>query len=189
MKKQLFPAVLLFASLSMINLGCKKEASPQLQQQEQILQQQDQKLQQQAREGIASLNAAIPPFNLEVKLVGEGNKLGLVKFRQDNDVDKIIALDTWVRGLEANKEYLLQRAVDAINEVDGNCVSTAWLTLGKGLTAQSIITDDSGTGKEGLWRSVAAVASGSAFDIHFRVIDAISQEVVLSSDCYNYVIR
>jgi len=177
-------AILLFAVVSIISLSCKKEASPQLPQQ------QAQALQQQAMEGTASLNAAIPPFNLEVILTGEGNRFGHVKFRQDNDAAKIISLDTWVRDLEPNHEYLLQRAVDAINEVDGNCTSTSWLTLGKGPTSQSILTDETGTGREGLWRGIPpTIPSGSAFDIHFRVIDAISQEVVLTSDCYNYVVR
>jgi len=155
--------------------------------------------QPQLQEGIATeVNNAVtpnavtpaqPPFNLEVILRGEGNRFGLVKFRQDNDADKIITLDTWVRNLEPNHQYLLQRAVDAINMVDGNCTSTSWLTLGKGLTPQSITTDENGTGREELWRSVSALASGSAFDIHFRVVDALSMTVILTSDCYEYKVR
>ena len=136
-----------------------------------------------------AITPAQPPFNLEVILRGEGNRFGLVKFRQDNDADKIITLDIWVRDLEPNHQYLLQRAVDAINVVDGNCTSTSWLTLGKGLTPQAISTDDNGTGREDLWRSVAAVPSGSSFDIHFRVIDAVSMTVILTSDCYEYTVR
>lgn len=144
--------------------------------------------------GINSVNTkaptpAIPNFNLEVILRGDGNAFGHVKFRQDNDVDKIITLDTWVRDLEPNHQYLLQRAVDAINIVDGNCTSTSWLTLGLGLTPQSITTDENGTGEEVLWRSVAAVPSGSSFDIHFQVVDALSKTVVLTSDCYEYTVR
>ena len=42
-----------------------------------------------------------------------------VRFRQDVDPSKIIVLDTWVRDLEPNHQYLLQRAVDAANVVDG----------------------------------------------------------------------
>jgi hypothetical protein len=135
----------------------------------------------------SSANAATPPFNLEVILRGEDNSFGLVKFRQNVDTDRIVDLDVWVRDLLPNHSYLLQRAVDPI--ATGNCLSTAWLTLGKGLTPQAITTDDSGTGRADLWRSVAAVARGTAFYIHFQVIDAESSAVVLTSDCYQYVVR
>lgn len=157
--------------------ACQKEINKQQQREEEF------------SSAANSANAETPPFNLEVILRGEGNRFGHVKFRQDNDPDKIITLDTWVRDLEPNHEYLLQRAVDAINQVDDNCTSTSWLTLGKGLTPQSILTDASGSGSEALWRSVATLPSGSAFDIHFRVVDAISMAVVLTSDCYKYVVR
>ena len=134
-----------------------------------------------------SVNAATPPFNLEAILHGvDGSGFGHVKFRQDVDPEKIVTLDVWVRDLMANHEYLLQRAVDA---PDGNCTSTAWLTLGKGLTPQSILTDNNGTGNESLWRNVSAVASGTAFDIHFRIVDKATMAVVLDSDCYQYVVR
>lgn len=134
----------------------------------------------------SSAMAANPPFNLEVILRGQGNQFGLVKFRQDVDLAKIVTLDTWVRDLEPNHEYLLQRAVDT---PDGNCTSTSWLTLGKGLTPQSILTNDDGTGNENLWRDISSIASGTGFDIHFRVIDKTSGSVVLDSDCYQYVVR
>lgn len=130
---------------------------------------------------------ANPNFNLEVILRGEGQSFGLVKFRQDNDIDKVIALGVWVRDLEPNHSYLLQRAVDT--DIDGNCTGTAWLTLGKGLVPQSILTDEKGTGREELWRSVAMLATGATFDIHFRVIDAVTSAVVLTSDCYQYTVR
>ena len=130
---------------------------------------------------------AIPNFNLEVVLRGEGGAFGLVKFRQENDAAKIITLGVWVRDLQPNHQYLLQRAVDT--NLDGNCTGTAWLTLGKGLQAQSITTDDTGTGREDLWRDVSAIATGSTFDIHFRVIDATTHAVVLTSDCYQYTVR
>jgi hypothetical protein len=52
-----------------------------------------------------------------------------------------------------------------------------------------VLTDDEGKGSEDLWRDVSAVPSGSLFDIHFRVIDAQTQEVVLTSDCYKYEVR
>ena len=79
--------------------------------------------------------------------------------------------------------------MDAINVVDGNCTSTAWLTLGYGLTAHAIHTDEKGNGQDELWRDVTAIPSGASFDIHFRVIDAVTLEVVLESDCYQYTVR
>lgn len=176
--KTLFKKWILLAIIScFIFSACKKEVNKQQQEEELI------------SSAAHNANAEAPPFNLEVILRGEGGGFGHVKFRQNNDVDKIINLDTWVRNLEPNHDYLLQRAVDVINVVDGNCTSTSWLTLGKGLTSQSILTDESGKGSEPLWRSVAALPSGSAFDIHFRVVDAISMAVVLTSDCYKYVVR
>lgn len=130
---------------------------------------------------------ATPPFQLEVILRGEDKAFGLVKFRQDNDEAKIVTLDVWIRDLEPNHQYLLQRAVDT--NLDGECTSTAWLTLGKGLQAQAITTDDKGTGREELWRDLSALATGAAFDIHFQVVDAGTKDVVLTSDCYRYVVR
>jgi len=125
-----------------------------------------------------------PHFNLEIVLRGEG--FGLVRFRQPNDDARIVHLDTWVRDLAPNTSYLLQRAVDT--NVDDDCTSTGWLTLGKGLQPQAITTDASGTGREQLFRNLAAFPVGSRFDIHFRVIDAATGAVVLTSDCYQYTI-
>ena len=136
---------------------------------------------------LVSNSTAAPSFNLEVVLRSEGNGFGLVKFRQDNDVTKIINLGTWVRGLEPNHSYLLQRAVDPI--IPGQCLSTAWLTLGAGLVPQAIYTDGEGTGTADLWRDVSAIASGSSFYIHFQVVDATSLTPVLTSDCYQYTVR
>jgi hypothetical protein len=123
-----------------------------------------------------------PDFNLEVILRGQG--FGLVKFRQPNDAQKIVYLDTWVRDLAPNSPYLLQRAVDLT--VDDNCTGTAWLTLGRGAQAQSILTDAEGTGRAELFRDLAAFSAGAEFDIHFRVIDAVTQAVVLESECYQF---
>jgi hypothetical protein len=125
-----------------------------------------------------------PNFNLQVILRGEG--FGHVKFRQPNDDDLVVYLDVWVRDLEPNTSYLLQRAVDVT--VDDCCTSTAWLTLGKGLQPQSITTDENGTGRAELFRSVAAFPVGSEFDIHFRVIHEESSAVVLTSECYQFTI-
>jgi hypothetical protein len=176
MRKQIAYGALLITALSLLTLSCQKELS---------------KSQQQSSEEIATASnkANNPTFNLEVILRGEGGRFGHVKFRQDVDPSKIINLGTWVRDLEPNHQYLLQRAVDPINVVDGNCTSTSWLTLGKGLTPQSILTDDSGTGTEELWRDISMLASGSQFDIHFRVVDAVTMAVVLTSDCYQYAVR
>jgi len=176
MRKQIVYAALLIASISFFTLSCQKEAS---------------KSQQQLQEELATAigTANNPTFNLEVILRGEGDRFGHVKFRQDVDPSKIISLETWVRDLETNHQYLLQRAVDPANVVDGDCTSTSWLTLGKGLTPQSILTDESGTGSEELWRDISMLASGTKFDIHFRVVDAATMAVVLTSDCYQYVVR
>jgi hypothetical protein len=125
-----------------------------------------------------------PHFNLHVVLRGDG--FGLVKFRQPNDGASIIYLDTWVRGLAANTSYQLQRAVDTT--LDGDCTSSGWLTLGKGLTPQAILTDESGTGREDLFRDLSAFPPGSRFDIHFRVINAATAAVVLQSGCYEFTI-
>jgi hypothetical protein len=130
-----------------------------------------------------------PPFNVEVILrdVAGGAGFGHVKFRQPNDGVTTVYLDTWVRDLAPNHGYKLQRAVDAINDVDGTCASTSWLTLGHGteLPAQPITTDDRGTGRELLWRTLPS-APGSRFDIHFRVIDAATSQPVLESACYEF---
>jgi len=125
-----------------------------------------------------------PKFNLEVVLRGEG--FGLVKFRQPNDEAFIINLDVWLRNMTPNTSYLLQRAVDPV--VDDNCTSNAWLTLGKGAVAQSITTDENGTGRESLFRNVAAFPPGTEFDIHFRVIEQATGIVVLTSQCYQFTI-
>ena len=103
-------------------------------------------------------------------------------------MDKIVTLDAWVRDLEPNHSYKLQRAVD--RTLDGNCTGTAWLTLGKGTTPQLINTDETGTGREQLWRDLSSVPSGTMFDIHFRVIDAAYPfSVVLTSNCYRFTVR
>jgi len=125
-----------------------------------------------------------PHFNLEVVLRGEG--FGLVKFRQPNDADAIVYLDTWVRDLAPLTSYRLQRAVDVI--VDDQCTGAAWLTLGQGLTPHAITTDDRGTGRAELWRSLSAFPPGSEFDIHFRVINDATGAVVLQSECYQFTI-
>jgi hypothetical protein len=135
----------------------------------------------------AQSNSQSVNYNLEVVLRGERNRSGHIHFRQNKDAAKIITLDIKVHHLKPNHQYLMQRAVDVI--LDGNCTGTSWLTLGKGLMPQAIITDAKGNATEELWRDVTAIPSGSTFDIHFRVIDATTSDVVLWSDCYQYTVR
>lgn len=178
MKRKILFAGFVMASASLVILSCEKELNRQEIQAAEITVSDSEKN-----------KSLAPAYDLNVKLFGEGKRHGQIQFRQDPDPAKIITLDTKVHHLDANSEYLLQRAVDAANVVDGNCTSTTWLTLGKGLVPQSIFTDKHGKGEEELWRNVSAVPSGTAFDIHFRVIDAATLEVVLISECYQYQVR
>jgi hypothetical protein len=133
---------------------------------------------------------ATPNFNLEVILRpavgGPADGFGLVKFRQPKDADKIVYLGVWVRNLAPNRSYLLQRAVDTT--ADDVCTGTNWLTLGQGLAPQAITTDETGTGRADLFRNLAAIPLGTEFDIHFRVIDAMTSAVVLESACYQFTV-
>lgn len=122
--------------------------------------------------------------DLNVIFHGGENSVGFIEFRQYQN--HIIYLDTWVAGLEANHNYLLQRAVDPL---DNNCTSTEWLTLGKGLQPQSIMTDSKGNGRAMLFSDVSAIPSGSTFDIHFQVLDESKSTVVLRSECYQYRVK
>ena len=139
---------------------------------------------------LAGWGPATPNFNLEAQLRpvagGPDNGFGLVKFRQPKDSDKIVYLGVWVRDLAPSHSYVLQRATDP--NVDGACTGTNWLTLGRGLVPQAITTDETGTGREDLFRDLAAVALGTEFDIHFRVIDAATSAVVLASACYQFTV-
>jgi hypothetical protein len=51
------------------------------------------------------------------------------------------------------------------------------------------VTDDTGTARAALWRDLSAVAPGTTFDIHFRVIENGTSHVALESDCYRFVVR
>jgi hypothetical protein len=131
---------------------------------------------------------ATPNFNLEAILRpvegGASSGFGLVKFRQPKDADKIVILDVWVRDLAPSHTYFLQRATDT--NVNDDCTGTNWLTLGQGPVPQAITTDEAGTGRADLFRDLAAIALGTEFDIHFRVIDAATSAVVLESGCYQF---
>jgi hypothetical protein len=96
-------------------------------------------------------------------------------------------LETWLKNLKPNTSYQLERAVDQL--LDKNCTGTAWLILGKGLDAQSIVTDKFGNGHEELFRAVTAIARGTQFDIHFQVVEEATGTVVLTSDCFQYTVR
>jgi hypothetical protein len=134
--------------------------------------------------------AATPNFNLEVILRpvagGTGDGFGLVKFRQPKDADTIVFLDVWARDLAPNHSYFLQRATDS--SVNDDCAGTNWLTLGQGPVPEAITTDDTGTGRGHLFRSLAAIPLATQFDIHFRVIDAVTSAVVLESACYQFTV-
>ena len=125
-----------------------------------------------------------PNYNLEVILRGDG--FGHVKFRQPgNDDAHTVFLGVWVRDLEPNTTYQLQRAVDTT--LDGNCTGTAWVTLGFN-SPGSFTTDDKGTATADFFRTFTS-SIGSTFDIYFRVVLAGTTTAVLTSDCYQFTIR
>jgi hypothetical protein len=135
-----------------------------------------------------------PNYNLEVLLRGDG--FGHVKFRQSgNDVADTVFLGVWVRDLEPNTSYHLQRATDGGATLgDGNCTGTNWLTLGFGNSSpQSFTTDDKGTATADFFRIFSQPMFNTAFDIHFHVVrgnDVLAvAPVVLTSDCYQFTIR
>jgi hypothetical protein len=136
---------------------------------------------------IAQTEAAVAPYDLNVLLRGNRG-LGFLKFRQSPDTARIINLDTWLFNLKRNHTYLLQRAVNLITDPT-QCSSTAWLTLGLGLTPQAIHTNNWGFGHELLWRDVTSIARGTQFYIHFQIIDSLTSETVLTSDCNTYTVR
>jgi hypothetical protein len=134
--------------------------------------------------GGTSWGPATPNFNLEVILrpvaVGPDNGFGLVTFRQPKDAEVITYLDVWVRDLAPNHGYDLQRAI--------GCTGTTWLTLGQGPVPKVITTDEAGTGRAALFRSLAAFPLGTQFAVHFQVIDAVTSAVVLESACYHFTV-
>lgn len=134
----------------------------------------------------SSAGPEVPPFNIEVVLrpVGGAGGFGLVKFRQPNDGMVRVLLGTWVRDLAPNSAFYLQRAVDTT--LNGDCTSTAWLTLGAGTVVQPIVTDARGTGRADFYRDLPPSLAWQRFDIHFRIISAAGAEV-LHSACYQYV--
>jgi hypothetical protein len=132
-------------------------------------------------------------FDLDVTFHTENLKdqsnrgFGFLKFRQDPDTARIITLDTYIFNLLPNHSYLLQRAANPFS--DPTCTNASWLTLGMGLVPQDIATDSKGDGHETLFRNVTAIARGTAFHIDFQIVDAVTLTPVLTSDCYEYIVR
>jgi hypothetical protein len=117
---------------------------------------------------------------------GSAHAFGVVLFRQPRDAERIVFLDVWTLGLAPNHSYSLQRATDPI--VDDTCTGTNWLTLGRGVEPQAIETNERGFGRAHLFRDLAAFPDGTRFDIQFRVIDSVSQDVVLVSSCHQFTV-
>jgi len=135
-----------------------------------------------------------PKTDLQVVLreVGGLAARGHIDFRQPQDDALTILLNVQVHELAPNTDYWLQRATDAANVIDGQCVSSGWLTLGYGAGSQvPIHTDADGYGTAALFRTLPAVLEGSAFDIHFRIVDNPAADgttaAVLQSGCYQFI--
>ena len=111
---------------------------------------------------------------------------GVVLFRQPHDAEKFVFLDVLTLGLAPNHSYSLQRATDTT--VDDTCTGTNWLTLGRGPDPQAIETNRLGFGRAHLFRDLAALPDGMRFDIQFRVIDSVTQDVVLVSSCHQFTV-
>ena len=117
---------------------------------------------------------------------GPAHAFGVVLFRQPRDAEKVVFLDVWTLGLAPNHSYSLQRATDSI--VDDDCQGTNWLTLSRGLEPQAIEANELGFGRAHLFRDLATVPDGTQFDIQFRVIDSVTQDVVLVSSCHQFTV-
>jgi len=117
---------------------------------------------------------------------GSAHAFGTVLFRQPHDGENVVFLDVWALGLAPNHSYSLQRATDPI--ADNNCQGTNWLTLGRGPEPQAIETNARGFGRAHLSRDLSAFPDGTRFDIQFRVIDSVTQEVVLVSSCHHFTV-
>ncbi len=118
---------------------------------------------------------------------GPEDGFGRLKFRQPRDDEQIAFLGVKVRRLLPDQDYYFQRATDPV--VDDVCTGTNWLTLGHGLVPAPIQTDRNGKGRVLLWRDLSAIPEGTEFDIHFRVIDAVTSAVVLQSACHQFTVR
>jgi hypothetical protein len=177
MRKQNLFIIAILLTCTLLYSSCKKDSS-----QDELLSMAD-NIEAQATPSAIGTSA----YNLEVVLQGDGNNNGHIHFRQNTNETKIIRLDTKIHHLLPNHEYLLQRAVDT--NLDGECTGTNWLTLGYGLTSHDIVTNENGDGQDELWRDVSMIASGSTFDIHFRILDKATSQIVLTSGCHQYTVR
>ena len=117
---------------------------------------------------------------------GPAHAFGVVLFRQPHDAESVVFLDVWAFGLAPKHSYSLQRATDSV--VNDDCQGTNWLTLGRGLEPQAIETNELGFGRAHLFRDLAAFPEGTRFDIRFRVIDSVTQDVVLVSSCHQFTV-
>jgi hypothetical protein len=126
-----------------------------------------------------------PTFDLNVKLRGDHRGEGFIRFRQPDDGLIQIQLDTRIEGLQRNHDYYLQRAALVLGS---GCVDSGWLTLGLGTVVTAIHTGRGGEGRAMLYRNLPPTLVGTSFDIHFQVIDAVTNEVVLRSRCYQYTV-
>ncbi len=162
-----------------IFISCQKNVSPD---------QQVQSTDQTPEAIIAQAGPDMPPYNLNVVMRSSNGGFGFVKFRQHPDTARIVNLDTWLVNLRPNHVYLLQRAVNPITDIT-ECSSTAWLTLGLGLQPQAIHTNSRGYGFAPLFRDITAATRGAEFYIHFQVIDSLTSQTVLTSDCLQYTVR
>lgn len=126
-------------------------------------------------------------FNARLEpAAGLDDGAGKVKFQQPRDEEQIVNLYVRVRRLLPNHSYYLQRAVDTV--VDDVCTGTNWLTLGQGPVPDPIETNARGKGRAALWRDLSALPEGTQFDIHLRVIDVMTSEVVLVSGCHQFTV-
>ena len=139
--------------------------------------------------------ARTPPFNFTAVLHGASDAggeerddgSGVIHFRQPGDPPHVVFLDTRVHDLAPYTSYQLQRATDGT--VDGICTGTNWLTLGNLAAPLVITTDGEGDGRALFARQLSAALVGTQFDIHFRVLDAATQAVVLTSRCHQFTVR
>jgi hypothetical protein len=135
-------------------------------------------------DAVAQLSGSERNFVALLRPGGPAHAFGVVIFRQPQDAEKVVLVDVWTLGLAPNHSYSLQRATDST--VDDECQGTNWLTLGRGLEPQAIETNDWGFGRAHLFRDLATVPDGTQFDIQFRVIDSVTQDVVLVSSCHQF---
>ena len=86
--------------------------------------------------------------------------------------------------LQGDDNFLVETGTYDIKDIDKKPVDR-----GKYLIVWRKQADGSWKIYRELWRDISAIATDSKFDIHFRIVDAVSMTVVLNSDCYQYVVR